>query len=724
MKDTPSPAHTFAAFELDASVALLATMSDLCVQVLQRIAAGDAPRVYPLSDQLRLIRSGLADLLVRRIDSFKTFEPATPLEARQLEQLRLGVRIVATFDRAHAEWSQSLPDPEVSGAAHASIHDWHALLEKRLPMQWDLKRDLLAILGLPPEELILALEERGQERVMVFLQPKAKSPLLDPPREPPLQAIPPQKTKPLLGARSLPNTEEMNHELSLLDAAFAANRLRRVETIEQAKQLYFFREPPRFQELLCADPSIADDFRERVRGELESLLLIANVGQNTARRFGPRWFNQGLDNLQTIAECSPLAELRGRYAGVPAVLVSPGPSLDRNIAHLKGIHGKALLVAPGQSIRRLHEEGIYPDFVAVIDPQDLTSQPFPFFDPALIRSHQALLAGATCHPNVLRLPYPRKYVFGSSTSAAWIDAIFGDAHVSIGGGSVAVAALNMLIEWGCNPIVLVGQDLAYSEGRQYAGGFRQDPKVSPQPANLMKGAVFEVEGYYGGKVRTPYGYRAALYEMETIAERLASLPTSPTVINATEGGAHIRGFAKQPLEEVLRHLAVNPGLATPVWSVQGNDPLAKRKRWARAQTQLRQARTAIEELVTRAGECADLCQRIQKRQSSRLLDRLAKSERRMRSALRAVGFLSLAVQEEVELIQKAAGNQTSLAENLEASDALYGMILSACKTAFDKIGVALEGMDSGDGSDSGGGISGALNSGDDPGTGSLIGPAL
>jgi hypothetical protein len=640
--------------------------------------------VYRLSDQLRQIRSQFADLFALNVNSLKDFQPATPLEAQQLEQLRLGVRVVATFDRTHAEWSRNLVDPDSIQAAQATILDWHASLEKRLPLTWDFKRDLLAVVGLPPEDLILAITERGQQRVMVFPAPELR---------PSEKAFPEGELDSAVQESSLAG-EDSAKDLGLLTAAFAAGRLLKVDPIETAKNHYFFIDPPRLYEIIVVDPCIESDFHNAVKRELETLHMLAIVELNTLRQFGPRWFNQGLENLPTIVDCRPLAELKARYSGIPAVLVSPGPSLDRNIAHLKALQGKALLLAPGQSIKRLHTEGIYPDFVVVIDPQDLTSHPLPFFDAALVRDHQALLAGVTCHPNVLRLPYRRKYVFGSTLNSAWIDKIFGDEHVNIGGSSVSVAALNILIDWGCNPIVLVGQDLAYQDdGRQYAGVTDNEAEAPNQPVGAIRGAVFKVEGYYGGQVVTPYGYKAALYEMETIAERLAARPGAPTLVNATEGGANIRGFSKQPLADVVKGWDEHPGLTPPLWPTDTVGISTQRLRRAYGGTHLRKILAVTSELTSQAHACIDLCQRIQKRQSNRLLDRLAKSEKEMRSSLLALDFISLAVQEEVEAIQRSVGRQKSLKDNLQASIALYQTTLKVCSVVRDKVSEALQAID-------------------------------
>jgi hypothetical protein len=168
------------------------------------------------------------------------------------------------------------------------------------------------------------------------------------------------------------------------------------------------------------------------------------------------------------------------------------------------------------------------------------------------------------------------------------------------------------------------------------------------------------------------------------------------VVNATEGGANIRGFAKQPLAEVVNGWDENAALAPPLWPTDTIDASAQRLRRAYGRTQLGKIKGAIAELTSEAHACIGLCQRIQKRQSKRLLERLAKSEKKMRSSLRALAFLSLAVREEIEGIQKSAGKLKELEDNLEASVALYQTILAACNIARDKVSTALEAIDARD----------------------------
>ena len=60
----------------------------------------------------------------------------------------------------------------------------------------------------------------------------------------------------------------------------------------------------------------------------------------------------------------------------PAFLVSGGPSLDENIHHLSKAQGKGVIIAVDSVLPTLLENGITPDFVTAIDPQDLIFEKF------------------------------------------------------------------------------------------------------------------------------------------------------------------------------------------------------------------------------------------------------------------------------------------------------------------------------------------------------------
>lgn len=641
--------------DLSPTVATLATMADLCVKILEHIANDRIREVFPLSDELRSVRARLSDLIANRLEALKHFKPSTAFEYRQLEQLKLGIGIVAKFDQFHNQWVNTIIEPTEEELADATVEQWHISLEKRFPQGWDGKKDLLVVYGSVPENLQKALQERMQERVLVYL-PK------HPTNEDPKDEISETSTE-ILGKQST-NAK--------LKGNFAT-----AHQIEDLKKLFPLKDAPNMvSELTALYPPNADELKN-IQQELQALYLIGTVSRNTTKSFGPRWFKQGLKNIPAIARSQPLIDLNGLFRGLPIIIISPGPSLETNIIHLKRAEGKALIMAPAQSMKRLHQELIYPDFIVVIDPQDLTSDPFEFIDPTMIRPNQALIVGASCHPNVISAPFKRKYFFGSEANSSWITDFFNDDNVNTSGTSVSVAATNIAINWGCHPIVLVGQDLAYKDGIQYAG-----------PTNSRKNdGIFELDGYHGGRVKTPYGYKVAHYEFELIAERLSTANSPIELINATEGGAKIKGFIQIPLKTVIENRFETSRTVNEVIqdAQQKSVSFDYEQRISIGKTRVKQVIDIVAKLKESSLKCKTICKKLQTKRTQRDLLRLDKEEKKMRNYLKKLGFLELVVHEEINQITTILKTQSSFDSNLEISNRFFDTILQACDLTINGI---------------------------------------
>jgi len=642
---TMKPTTTFAN-ELSPTVATLATMAELCVKILQHITSGELRQVFPLSDELRSVRARLSDQLAKELEVLKDFKPTTDLEMRQLQQLKLGIGIVSKYDEVHNQWVKLLVEPDTDKLIDATIEQWHVILEKRLPRGWDRRRDLLVIHGEVPESLRAAIDERLQERVLVY-QPVLAGPAYDGFSNQAMDITSEPKTSPYLEGLGV------------------------ARKVKDLRGLFPFNNPPELILELAGPYPPSLEHIAKVKEELKSLFLIANVSKNTIKTFGPRWFNQGMENLPVIAKSQALSDLGTHFAGLPMIMVSPGPSLDKNIADLKRAIGKAVLVAPVQSMRRLHSESIHPDFFIVIDPLDLTSEPHAFIDLTSIKPHQALIVGGSCHPNVLNAPFARKYVFGSPSSSSWLTDLFGDKQLNTAGTSVAVTAFNIGLAWQCNPIILVGQDLAFTDGIQYAG---------QKSSNKVATAFYEIDGYHGGKVSTSYGYKVAHYEFEMIVERVSASGDQVSLINATEGGACIKGFTQQPLKSLLGALSDHEEvLREKLQSAIDNfEKYPFDTRLNTGKTNIRRTLQQVNRLRVSAVFCRQITLKLQKKGANHQLVKLDKEEQKLRKNLTSLGFLSLIVQEEVRKISESLQTQSSLAENLDASIKLFDIIIKAC----------------------------------------------
>tara|TARA_X000000950_G_scaffold234807_1_gene284947 strand:- start:854 stop:1747 length:894 start_codon:yes stop_codon:yes gene_type:complete len=119
------------------------------------------------------------------------------------------------------------------------------------------------------------------------------------------------------------------------------------------------------------------------------------------------------------------------------------------------------------------------------------------------------------------------------------------------GGSVAHAAFDILVEFGCSSIALVGQDLAYSNTNEvYVEGSNTHARDS-QVNNLKLGEEIEVEGQDGKPVKTNNAFLNFARLFTFFAEGLKG--SRIRLYNCSEGGLFLEGFEHCKLEEFLKN---------------------------------------------------------------------------------------------------------------------------------------------------------------------------
>ncbi len=101
----------------------------------------------------------------------------------------------------------------------------------------------------------------------------------------------------------------------------------------------------------------------------------------------------------------------------------------------------------------------------------------------------------------------------------------------------------LALHFGCNPIIFIGQDLAYTNEKRHADIAKHNSN------NLSNKSEYDlyVEDIYGEKVRTSM----SLNFMRLQFEELINIFNKNTFINATEGGANINGTSIASLNEVI-----------------------------------------------------------------------------------------------------------------------------------------------------------------------------
>lgn len=150
---------------------------------------------------------------------------------------------------------------------------------------------------------------------------------------------------------------------------------------------------------------------------------------------------------------------------VPCIIVSAGPSLDKNLEVMvknKDKLDKFFIIAGNRTLKPLLENDIEPDVVVSVDPQDITYDMVKY-------GFYAKVPLIYCEKSNCKLvrEYAGKKIVVSQGALNSIENLK-DMIVCMSGGSVAHTCTDIAFLLGCNPIIFVGQDFAYTNEKSHA----------------------------------------------------------------------------------------------------------------------------------------------------------------------------------------------------------------------------------------------------------------
>jgi hypothetical protein len=388
----------------------------------------------------------------------------------------------------------------------------------------------------------------------------------------------------LLDALLEKHADPLNHyfiiesDLEILKAAFEARDLTAILSLPQihfawpasgpelGEQWQRFFDPIQAQKslFLTHSPSVALNagLFKAAAETINSQTYRIFTDINTLVASSHDFLNNFVQNLMKAAKAPGIVHYADLFSGIPAVIVSAGPSLDKNIHELRGREDHILILSTDTALKPLLAAGIDPHFVVTGDPSyknylHLKDAP----------SKKAfLVAEATSYPAVFE-EFAGKTVactFENSSLRSLSD-LLGNKGMLRAWGSVATMALDFGLFLKCNPIVFMGQDLAHTDGRTYCSGL-----------------CFDRE-WYGG-ITDPAGWQTKLKDLRSnrhtiILEDIFGQPVESTdklsaywnwinkvisdhpeaqFINATEGGILRDNVAILSLHETLHRYCSRP----------------------------------------------------------------------------------------------------------------------------------------------------------------------
>lgn len=263
-----------------------------------------------------------------------------------------------------------------------------------------------------------------------------------------------------------------------------------------------------------------------------------------------------LANTKEVLKGPYLSSMKEKYRGVPAIIVSNGPSLDKSMPLLRQIQGKCLILCAESAIVPLTKSGIKPDIMVALE-RTKTNYHFHFEN----QNHSpdiALFALAMVDPRVFpsfageKIPIFRK---GEGLNR-WFNQHLGDGSELDAGASVAHLAVSSAIYLGADPIIFVGQDLAYGpDGVTHS----KDAVTMQEKGKAIRDIIHSfptvyVEGNNGEMIPS----NQLWVNFRIIMESIISKNPEHHFYNATEGGARIQGTERAKLSELIGRYCAGP----------------------------------------------------------------------------------------------------------------------------------------------------------------------
>ncbi|MFZ3131145.1 MAG: 6-hydroxymethylpterin diphosphokinase MptE-like protein [Desulfosporosinus sp.] len=272
--------------------------------------------------------------------------------------------------------------------------------------------------------------------------------------------------------------------------------------------------------------------------------------------FQKRWTINSIKNfIEVLNSPNILLEKKDFFKNKPALLVASGPSLEAEIENLKKVrdNGLAYIFTVGTALNALVKCGIYPHAACTYDPSDENQIVCKEVLEKGLKSIPLIFGSTVGYETLEKYPGPKMHMLiNQDTLAAFYLKPQRDERLEFvsDAASIAVITLQLLHKLGFNPIILVGQNLAYLDGKNYMSGSTYPLHEANQTE--LKSAVL-VKDVYGNEVSSSNSY----LRMRLQIENYLSCFQDTNVINTTKNGAHIEGTRFQTLDEVMKDYLPN-----------------------------------------------------------------------------------------------------------------------------------------------------------------------
>lgn len=277
------------------------------------------------------------------------------------------------------------------------------------------------------------------------------------------------------------------------------------------------------------------------------------IKNQTLKVFSKHFFSNFTNNIRVMGLGAVITTLYNRFKNETAVIVSAGPSLEKNIHELKYIQEKVIIITGPRTVGALLKNGIQPDFICAVDPQEIC---YTMMEEHIDATTSSLVYLESSNFDLVAAFEGKEFLCASKGMEHSLQEIIGKKVDSIlEGGSVAHTCMGLGVYLGCNKIIFIGQDLAYTNEKFQASStnvldwddwkerFENNKKLWDKTKDY---SIF-VKDICGNPIRTSVILNMYRHEFELLIKKHDEIE----FINSTEGGAHIDGTIVLTLKEAI-----------------------------------------------------------------------------------------------------------------------------------------------------------------------------
>lgn len=282
---------------------------------------------------------------------------------------------------------------------------------------------------------------------------------------------------------------------------------------------------------------------------LKNVLVMFESNVSTGYALGRNFMNCYLHNIKYITSSYIINDLKNKFKGFTAIVVSAGSSLEKNIEELKKINDNVVIICGNRTLKPLLDRGIIPHFMCAVDCSDTI---YDMCRNYMERKVPLVFSETTSSKLVSNQKGDRIFARYPSTGTD-IEKILGKEVDSLySGGSVAHFSMDFAKYIGCNTIAFIGQDLAYTYDKAHA----DITEIYEDKKEFNVDELIQVEGIKHNKVFTT----RALDRFRDAFEEYIGLNNNIKFVNCSENGANIKGTEINTVEELLDKYAIRSGV--------------------------------------------------------------------------------------------------------------------------------------------------------------------